>query len=71
MGPLINFQMSMQHMQLIEELLVGKVPMRYNRHQDKISLDMDWDNLTVGTYIVVEAYQVVDPQKLFPLLFIY
>jgi hypothetical protein len=62
MGPLINFQMSMQHMQLIEELLVGKVPMRYNRHQDKISLDMDWDNLTVGTYIVVEAYQVVDPQ---------
>ena len=61
MGPLINFQMSMQHMQLIEELLVGKVPMRYNRHQDRIFLDTDWDLLTVGTYIVIEAYQVVDP----------
>lgn len=62
MGPLVSFQMSMQHLQLIEELLVGAVPMRYNRHQDRIMLDMDWDNLSVGNYIVVEAYQVVDPQ---------
>ena len=22
---------------------------------------MDWDNLTAGNYIVVEAYQVIDP----------
>jgi len=61
MGPLLNFQMSMQHMQLIEELLVGAVPLRYNRHLDRINLDMDWSNLTVGHYIVIEAYQVVDP----------
>ena len=61
MGPLLNFQMSMQHMQLIEELLVGAVPLRYNRHINRINLDMDWDNLTVGNYIVIEAYQVVDP----------
>ena len=61
MGPLMHFQMSMQHLQLIEELLVGAVPIRYNRHQNKIMLDMDWDNLTVGNFIVIEAYQVVDP----------
>jgi hypothetical protein len=61
MGPLINFQMSMQHLQLIEELLVGAVPIRYNRHMNNIKLDMDWGNLTVGTYIVIEAYKVVDP----------
>jgi len=61
MGPLINFQMSMQHLQLIEELLVGAVPLRYNRHLNRIKLDMDWSNLTIGHYIVIEAYQVVDP----------
>jgi len=61
MGPLINFQMSMQHLQLIEELLVGAVPLRYNRHLNQIKLDMDWSNLTIGHYIVIEAYQVVDP----------
>ena len=61
MGPLLDFQMSMQHLQLIEELLVGAVPLRYNRHLNRIKLDMDWDNLTVGNFIVIEAYQVVDP----------
>ena len=61
MGPLVSFQMSMQHLQLMEELLVGAVPLRYNRHLDQIKLDMDWGNLTVGNYIVIEAYQVVDP----------
>ena len=58
---LVHFQMSMQHLNMLEELLVGAVPMRYNRHQNKISLDMDWDTLQVGTYIVVEAYSIVDP----------
>ena len=58
---LLNFQMAMSHLQLMEELLVGKVPMRYNRHQDRIMLDMDWDTLSVGEYIVIEAYSVVDP----------
>ena len=61
MGPLINFQMSMQHLQLLEELLVGKVPLRYNRHMNNIKLDMDWSTLSVGEYIVIEAYKVVDP----------
>jgi hypothetical protein len=61
MGPLLSFKMSMQHLQLMEEMLVGKVPMRYNRHQDRIMLDMDWDSLILGDYIVIEAYSVVDP----------
>jgi len=61
MGPLVNFQMSMQHLQLMEELLVGAVPMRFNRHTDRIMLDVDWNTLTAGNYIVIEAYQVVDP----------
>ena len=60
-GSLQHFQMSMQHLQLLEELLVGAVPLRFNRHQNKLMLDMDWGNLTVGNYIVIEAYQVVDP----------
>ncbi len=61
MGPLLHFQMSMQHLQLIEELLVGEIPLRYNRHINRINLDVDWDLIEVGSYIVVEAYNVVDP----------
>ena len=30
-------------------------------HQDRINLDMDWNTLVVGQYIVIEAYSIVDP----------
>src|SRR6056300_1253730 len=29
---MVNFYMSMQHLQFMEEILVGKQPIRYNRH---------------------------------------
>jgi hypothetical protein len=55
--------MAFQHIGVIEELLVGKQPIRYNRHRNQLFLDMDWNTLNVGEYIVVEAYQVVDPTE--------
>ena len=50
-----------QHIGLLEELLVGQIPVRYNRHKDRIYIDMDWNATTVGDFLVVEAYEIVDP----------
>ena len=58
----INFVMSMQHLQYMEEILVGEQPIRYNRHVNKLYIDTDWDRLNVGTYIVAECYNVVNPE---------
>lgn len=58
---LIPYYMVMEHLGLMTELLVGKQPLRYNRHTDRLYIDMDWGTLDVGTYLVVEAYEVVDP----------
>jgi hypothetical protein len=53
--------MAMQHLATMTELLVGMQPIRYNRHKDRLYVDMDWTKLNVGEYIVVQAYEVVDP----------
>jgi hypothetical protein len=53
--------MAMQHIQNLEYLLVGKQPLRYNRNTNILHIDMDWDRLNAGEYLVVEAYEVVDP----------
>lgn len=53
--------MAMQHVQFLEYLLVGKQPLRYNRNVNKLYLDMDWDRVVVGQYLIVEAYQIVNP----------
>lgn len=59
---MIPYYMTMQHLQLIQEFLVGKQPIRYNRHRDIVHIDMDWNSVSVGEYLLIEAYQVVDPE---------
>lgn len=58
---MINYFMSMQYLGFMEELLVGRQPIRYNRHMNKLYIDMDWDKLEVGDWIIYECYQIVDP----------
>lgn len=57
-----EYMMAMQNVQFIEEMLVGKQPIRYNRHVNKLHIDMDWQRVKVGDYIVAECYQVLDQE---------
>ena len=60
---LTPYYMAMEHLALIQQLLVGQQPVRFNRHTDKIYIDTDWDKLPVGRYILVECYRVIDPDE--------
>lgn len=59
---MVPYYMAFQHIQLMEQLLVGQQPIRYNRHTNKMYIDMNWDKVNVGNFIIVEAYEIVDPQ---------
>lgn len=58
---MVPYYMVMEHLSLITEMLVGKQPIRYNRHKDRLYVDMDWRSAKEGLYLLVEAYEVVDP----------
>lgn len=58
---MVPYYMSMTHIQLLEQLLVGQQPLRYNRHTNKLYIDMDWDKIGENDFIIVEAYEVIDP----------
>ena len=58
---LLPYYMDMQHLGTITELLVGQQPIRYNRHTNKMYVDMDWTKIDVGQFLLVEAYEVIDP----------
>ena len=52
----------MENIALMEEIFVGKQGIRFNRHTDRLYVDMDWSlRATVGEYIIVECYRVLDP----------
>ena len=59
---MLPYYMTIQHIQLLEQLLVGKQLIRYNRHRNRLHLDMDWNKFQEGYYLIVEAYEVVDPE---------
>lgn len=59
---MVPYYMAFSHIQLLEQLLVGQQPIRYNKHVNKLHIDMDWNIINEGDFIVAEAYQVVDPE---------
>jgi hypothetical protein len=60
---MVPYYMALQHIQFLEQMLVGQQPIRYNRHMNRFYIDMDWHILNVGSYIIAEAYQVVNPDE--------
>lgn len=58
---MVPYYMALQHVQFLEQMLVGQQPIRYNRYINRAYIDMDWNIINVDDYIILEAYMVVDP----------
>jgi hypothetical protein len=56
-----HYWQSMQYLEFIQEILVGKPLIRYNRHVNRVYIDINKDLLVPGEYIIVEAYDIIDP----------
>ena len=57
----VPYVTAMRHVESLEELFVGKKPLRFNRHTNRLHIDMDWDNdVETGEYIIVDGYQILD-----------
>ena len=58
--PYVN---AMRHIETIEEIFVGHKPIRFNRHMNRLYIEMDWNtDVLLGDYIIIDAYQVVNPE---------
>ena len=58
----INYQMLHQHLDLIDHLMTGEVPIRFNQHQNRVYLDMEWKNsIPADQHLVIECYRKLDP----------
>ena len=52
----------MRQLDFLDHILVGEKPLRFNQHDNRLYIDMDWENdLQVGEYLVIEAYRKLDP----------
>ena len=58
---LVPFYMNFQNIRFIEEILVGKQRIRYNRHMNRLHVDMGWDRFDAGNYIAVSYTHLTLP----------
>lgn len=62
MGTMTNYVQTMSYMSMIDTVISGSGEITFfNRHLNQLHLRMDWSDILVGQYIVVEGYQIVDP----------
>ena len=59
---IVHYQMTMQHLDFLDHVLVGEKPMRFNHLSNKLYIDQDWTNdITAGEYLIIEVYRRLDP----------
>jgi len=58
---MVPYYLTLSHLSLIQQLLVGSQPIRYTRHRNRLHIDMVWSRVKVGEYIVGTSYQTISP----------
>ena len=61
---IIQYQMTMQQLDFLSHILVGEKPIRFNQHQNRLYIDMDWENdIDVDEFLIIECYRKLDPDS--------
>jgi hypothetical protein len=61
-GSIVYFTQMQQHLRLLDMTFNGEQPVRFNRHTNKLYIDMSWDKVTAGQFIVIEGFIIIDPE---------
>jgi hypothetical protein len=59
----INYTLTQQHLRSLELMFSGEVPIRFQRHMQRLYIDWAWgySEAPVGTTVIAECYATIDP----------
>jgi hypothetical protein len=60
----VSYEITMQHIRTLNLLFSGTPQFRFNRHQNKLMLDVDWTQHQPGEYVIMECYRKLDPETI-------
>ena len=58
---MLTYAMTKTYLSDIDFLLTTQKQFRFNQRQDRLYLDIDWDSLTAGDYLIIDCYRAMDP----------
>jgi len=59
----INYTLTQQHLRSLELMFAGEVPIRFQRHMQRLYIDWAWgqQEAPVGTTVIAECYSSINP----------
>ncbi|NBP04196.1 MAG: hypothetical protein EBU90_29695, partial [Proteobacteria bacterium] len=59
----INYTLTQQHLRSLELMFTGEVPIRFQRHMQRLYIDWAWgqSEAPAGTVVIAECYAVINP----------
>ena len=62
---IIHYDMVLRHLDFLDHILVGEKPIRFNQHNNKLYIDMDWKvDMSTDEYLIIECYRKLDPTEM-------
>lgn len=60
----VAYEITMQHLRTLNLLFSGTPQIRFNRHMNKLFLDVDWQrDIQPGQWIIIECYRKLNPDN--------
>lgn len=60
---MVPYYLTMEHLALIQEILVGRQPIDFNRHTDRVYVRMGWEKPAIGEFLMFECYKELDKDE--------
>ena len=59
----VNYTLTQQHLRSLELMFTGEVPIRFQRHMQRLYIDWNWgqSEAPVGQVVVAECYAAINP----------
>ncbi len=58
---LLTYAMTKTYLEDINFLLTTEKQIRFNKRQDRLYLDIDWDSVNAGDWLIIDCYRLLDP----------
>ena len=58
---LMNYAMVKTYLEDLSRLITPDVQLRFNKRQHRLYMDIDWEQVSNDTYLIIDCYRLVDP----------
>jgi|TARA_B110000444_G_scaffold150545_1_gene140872 hypothetical protein len=60
---LLHYESVQQQIQTMNHILIGRTPINYNQHQNRLYLHMDSNMINDNEWLIIECYRKIDPNN--------